>query len=193
MARRHPEKHQRMKWTDQYRNNIPLLNSILTGLFYLIFCWSIDFGDVTKVLFMTLMLFLPGLTFPLTTCYYKNGNITYTDLQKVSHLILSVGIYHGSVWLFSGEGRIKYITVLAGLLGSLLFLIVTKYLLRKKISFTQIIFTSVLSGLAFFQYEVNGGQGIFMGIAVFLWTIINGLSLNFEYKKARCTKSPDFA
>jgi hypothetical protein len=172
-----------MKWKDQYKNNRPLLNSILAGLFYFLFCWSIDFGDATKGLFMTLMLFLPGLTFPLTTCYYKTEKNSYSDIQRISHLILSVAIYHGSVWLFSGEGLIKYITVLAGFFGSLVFLIVTKYLLKKEISFVQIILTSILSGLAFLQYEINGRQGIFMGIAVFLWTTINGLSLNIEYKK----------
>ena len=173
-----------MNLTDQYKSNRPLLNSVLTGLFYFIFCWSLDFGDGTKGLFMTLMLFLPGLTFPLTTCYYKPTKPSYSDIQRISHVVLSVIIYHGSVWLFSGEGRIKYITVLAGLLGSLLFLLVTKYLLKMNISFIQILLTSIGSGLAFLQYEVNGRQGLFMGIAVFLWTIINGLSLNIAYRKA---------
>jgi hypothetical protein len=171
-----------MNWTEEYKNNSPLLNSIMTGLFYFLFCWSLDFGDGTKGLFMTLMLFLPGLTFPLTTCYFKTTN---TDIQRISHLVLSVIIYHGSVWLFSGEGRIKYVTVLAGLLGSFLFLLVTKYLLKKNFSFIQILLTSIGSGLAFLQYEVNGREGLFMGIAVFFWTIINGLSLNIEYRKSQ--------
>lgn len=173
-----------MNWTDQYKNNRPLLNSILAGLFYFLFCWSIDFGDATKGLFMTLMLFLPGLTFPLTTCYYKTEKISYSDIRRIGHIILSVAIYHGSVWLFTGEGRIKYITVLAGFLGSLLFLIVTKYLLKKKISFVQILLTSILSGLAFLQYEINRPEGLFLGLAVFLWTFVNGLILNIEYRKA---------
>lgn len=173
-----------MNWTKRYKNNRPLLNSIMTGLLYFFFCWSLDFGDGTKGLFMTIMLFLPGLTFPLTTCYYELNETTYSNIQRISHLILSIIIYHGSVWLFSGEGRIKYITVLAGLLGSLLFLIMTKYILRKNISLLQIILTSILSGLAFLQYEVNGRDGLFMGISVFLWTILNGQMLNFEYQKA---------
>jgi hypothetical protein len=173
-----------MTLTDQYKNNRPLLNSILTGLFYFLFCWSLDFGDGTKGLFMTLMLFLPGLTFPLTTCYYKTSDKSYSDIRRVSHLLLSVAIYHGSVWLFSGEGRIKYITVLAGLVGSLAFLLVTKYILKKNISLIQILLASILSALAFLQYELNGRQGLFMGISVFLWTIINGLTLNIEYRKA---------
>lgn len=138
-----------MKWTDQYKNNRPLLNSALTGVFYFLFCWSLDFGDATKGLFITFMLFLPGLTFPLTTCYYKTKNITNSDIRSIGHLVLSVAIYHGSVWLFSGAGRIAYITV-----------------------------------LAFLQYEINGRQALFMGIAVFLWTLVNGLTLNVEYRKS---------
>ncbi len=138
-----------MKWTDQYKNNRPLLNSALTGVFYFLFCWSLDFGDATKGLLITFMLFLPGLTFPLTTCYYKTKNITYSDIRSIGHLILSVAIYHGSVWLFSGAGRIAYITV-----------------------------------LAFLQYEINGRQALIMGIAVFLWTLVNGLTLNVEYRKS---------
>jgi uncharacterized membrane protein YjjP (DUF1212 family) len=173
-----------MNWIDQNKNNRPLLNSVISGLIYFLFCWSIDFGDTTKGLFMALMLFLPGLTFPLSTCYYKTENISYSYGRRIGHLVLSVAIYHGSVWLFSGEGRIKYITVLAGFLGSLLFLIVTKHLLKKKISFVQILLISILSGLAFLQYEINGQEGLFMGIAVFLWTLVNGLILNIEHRKA---------
>lgn len=153
-------------------------------MFYFGFCWSLDFGDGTKGLFMTLMLFLPGLTFPLTTSYYTITNSSFSDIRKISHLALSVLIYHVSVWLFSSKGRIKYITVLAGLLGSLTFLLATKYILKNNISLFRILSTSVLSGIAFLQYEWNGHQGLFMGISVFLWTLINGLTLNVEYRKA---------
>ncbi|HEU5289092.1 MAG TPA: hypothetical protein VFU05_00525 [Cyclobacteriaceae bacterium] len=173
-----------MKWTEQYRKNRPFINSLLTGVFYFLFCWSIDVGDATKGLFMTLMLFLPGLTFPLTTCYFRTENARYSDSVRIIHLALSVGIYHGSVWLFSGEGRIKYVTILAGLSGSLLFLFVTRYLLKKEIALVQIVLTSVLSGLAFLPYELIGRLGILMGVAVFLWTIVNGLTLNHEYREA---------
>lgn len=132
---------------------------------------------------MVLMIFLPGLTFPLTTSYYQTEKISNADARIIVHLIFSVAIYHGSVWLFSGAGRIKYITVLAGFSGSLLYLILTKYVLQKKISFTQIILTATISGLAFLQYEINGREGLFMGLAVCLWTIANGQLLNLEHKK----------
>jgi len=173
-----------MKWTDQYKNNRPLLNSALTGVFYFLFCWSLDFGDATKGLFITFMLFLPGLTFPLTTCYYKTAKITYSDIRSIGHLVLSVAIYHGSVWLFSGAGRIAYITVLAGLLGSLFFLLATKILLKKNITLSGAGRIAYITVLAFLQYEINGRQALFMGIAVFLWTLVNGLTLNVEYRKS---------
>jgi hypothetical protein len=166
-----------------YTKNKPLINSIFTGLFYFVFCWSIDFGDSTKGLFMTLMLFLPGLTFPLTTCYFRNVGYKRTDTQKILHIILSIGIYHGSVWLFSAEGRIKFITILAGLFGSLLFQLSAKYILKKNLTFIQIAITAILSGLSFLPYELIGRLGLLMGLSVFLWTIINGLLLNIEHKK----------
>jgi hypothetical protein len=172
-----------MKWTIPYKDNKPLIHSVCTGLFYLLFCWSLEFGDSTKGSFMVLMIFLPGLTFPLTTSYYQTEKISNADARIIVHLIFSVAIYHGSVWLFSGEGRIKYITVLAGFSGSLLYLILTKYVLQKKISFTQIILTATISGLAFLQYEMYGREGLFMGLAVCLWTIANGQLLNLEHKK----------
>lgn len=169
--------------SDQYKNNRPLLNSTLTGLFYFLFCWSLEFGDATKEFFITIMVFLPGLTFPLTTCYYETEKMSNSD-RRIGHLVLSVAIYHGSVWLFSGEGRIAYITVLAGLLGSLFFLLSTKILLKKNITLIQILLTPIGSGLAFLQYEIYGRQALFMGIAVFLWTLVNGLTLNVEYRKS---------
>ena len=173
-----------MKWTDHYYTNRPLFNSILTGVFYFLFSWSLDYGDSTKSIFISLMLFLPGLTFPLTTCYYRKHNNKNSNFYRIVHFILSVGIYHGAVWLFSADGRIKYITILAGLLGSLLFQLMTKFILRKEITLTQIALTSILSGLSFLPYELSERLGIFIGIAICLWTIINGFTLNKEYREA---------
>ncbi|UTW64548.1 hypothetical protein KFE98_10535 [bacterium SCSIO 12741] len=155
----------------------------MTGLFYFLFCWSLDFGDTSKGLFAGVMLFLPGITFPLTTSYYKLSNPN-SILQPFIHFVLSVGIYHGSVWLFSGEGRIKFITILAGFLGSLLFLLATKYLLKKRITLVQIAVTATLSGLAFLPYEWITRSEFLMGFAVFWWTVVNGFLLNLEYKKS---------
>lgn len=172
-----------MKGINTYTKNKPLLNSILTGICYFILCWSIDFGESTKGLFVATMIFLPGLTFPLTTCYYKSDEVNYTNLNRMLHLVLSIGIYHGSVWLFSGEGSIKFSPVLAGFLGSLFFLSLTKYLLKKEITIVKIILIAVLSGLAFLPYELIGQLGITLGLSVFMWTVINGIALNDADRK----------
>lgn len=135
---------------------------------------------------MALIILLPGLSFPLTTCYFKSGNIKTTVLQRIIHFILSLGIYQIIVFLFyidyNGAGQIKYTSIFAGFLGSLLFLSATKYMLKKEISFTQTGMTSVLSGLAFLPFAMFGRHGILMGLAVLLWTVINGHLLNQEYK-----------
>ncbi|WP_298508950.1 hypothetical protein [uncultured Kordia sp.] len=172
-----------------YNKNKPLINSTLLAICYFLFCWSTDFGDATKRLFMFLMLFLPGLTFPLTTCYFKRKHDITPDLLKLVHLVLSVGIYFGSVWLFSGEGRIPYITLLAGFSGAFLFLFITRILLKKLIKWTHIIVASILSGLVFMPYEYIENNGFLLGLAVSLWTLINGVILNQEYRKTNTTVS----
>ncbi len=168
---------------ERYSTNKPLVNSILTGMLYFLFCWSIDLSDTVKGFFSILMLFLPGWTFPLTTCYFNCNGTNPGSLRIQLHAILSVLIYHGSVWIFTAEGRIKYITVLAGFSGALLFLIVTKYLLGKEITWFQILVYSITSGAAFLCYEFGNRDGLFMGLAVFLWTMINGQLLNHEFRK----------
>ncbi|MBO9702960.1 MAG: hypothetical protein J7604_22285 [Sporocytophaga sp.] len=163
-----------------YNRNKPLINSIITGIIYFIFSWSVDFNEGIKVLFISVMMFLPGLTFPLVTTYYKLKG----ENKILIHLILSVLIYHCSVWLFSGEGVIKYITIAAGIFGSLLYLIITKLILKRDISFIQIMITSLLSGLAFLPYELIGREGILIGLAILQWNIFNGIVLNHEFKRS---------
>jgi len=167
-----------------YKKNKPLIHSILTGAFYLLFWWSLDFGDDTKMLFMILMMFLPGLTFPITTTYYNLKDDGSRDLRVTGHIILSVLIYHGSVWVFSAEGRIEYMTIVAGLSGSLFYLLATKYLLKKNLTYFQITLTSILSGLAFVPCVIKGigGSAIIYGLSIFMWTIINGQLMNMEYR-----------
>lgn len=163
--------------------NKPLINSILLGLFYFFFCWSLEFFESTKGLFMRLMLFLPGLTFPLSTSYFKTKEIKYSETTRILHLILSIGIYHGSVWLYSGEGQIKNITIFAGFLGSFLFMLLSKFILKKEITLQKIFFVSLISGLAFLPYELFGRIEILTGLAIFIWTVSNGMILNEEHKK----------
>ncbi len=174
-----------IKFKEIYNQNKPLVNSVLMGAFYFLFSWSLDFTERTKGLFVLSMMILPGITFPMTTCYFFK-EIEDRELQRtILHCFLSVGIYYGAVWLFSGEGRMMYITILAGFLGSLLFLLSTKIILKKKISLIQIAITSILSGIAFFPYTTLIYSAFSTGIALFLWTVINGFLLNVEYKKIR--------
>lgn len=164
-----------------YNQNRPLINSILIGTLYLLFCWSIDYIESLKLVFMGLMLFLPGLTFPLTTTYPLEESQNQTE-KRILHTILSVSIYHGSVWLFSGEGRIKWITLLAGFAGSLGYLVITRLILKYRFSFLEIFVTTLFSGLAFLPYELIGREPLLMALAIFLWTIVNGFLINLKYK-----------
>lgn len=173
----------RMKWKAEYIKNRPLINSILMGIFYFLFCWSTRLGYPSTNLFIGFMLFLPGLTFPFTTCYYKTKHSNYSYSRGMIHLVFSIGIYHGSVWLYSDEGRLKFAPILAGFLGALLFLIITKYLLKKGITWTQIAISSVLSGLAFLPHVLSTKQVLFIGLSILLWTVINGFTLNRQYKE----------
>ena len=173
-----------MNWKSRYKNNRPLVNSIFAGVFYFLFCWSLEFIDAIKLPFILVMPYLPGLTFPLTTCYFKTVTNSLTFIRKISHLTLSILIYFGSVWLTSGEKRMDTLIVVAGFSGSLLFLIATKYLLRKKISDFHILGISVLSGLAFLLCAIDKSNSFYLGLAMLLWTGFNGLILNVEYKKA---------
>lgn len=157
---------------------------MFAGVFYFLFCWSLEFGDATKVPFILVMPYLPGLTFPLTTCYFTNETNSLTIIRKIGHLTLSILIYIGSMWLFSGEIRMDAFFVVAGFSGSLLFLIATKYLLRKKIPYFHILGISVLSGLAFLLCAIDKRSSFYLGLAMLLWTVFNGLILNVEYKKA---------
>lgn len=68
--------------------------------------------------------------------------------------------------------------MLAGFTGSLLFLLTTKYLLKKTIMLWQILLTALISGLSFLPFEVVDKTGLWMGIAVFSWTVANGQILN---------------
>ena len=154
------------------------------GTLYFLFCWSIDFSETAKGSFMVLMMFLPGLTFPLTTCHFDASDKLANRARKLLHVLLSIAIYHSCVWLFSGESRVEFITILAGFVGSLFFQLITKYILKKDLSFVQIGFTAILSGFSFLPFELIGRESILMGVAVLLWTIANGLLLNHEYKKS---------
>ncbi|MFN8415668.1 MAG: hypothetical protein U0U66_05000 [Cytophagaceae bacterium] len=154
------------------------------GLFYFLFCWYFEYSDTSKAWFIFWMLFLPGVTFPLTTSYYKNGSSYYSLRKKLSHLIVSVVIYHVSSWLFYGESYIRFSSLFAGFIGSFLYLLSIRYMLKKDLSLPIILLVSILSGLAFLPYQMIERYRMFLGLAIFIWTFVNGFVLNREYKKS---------
>lgn len=177
-----------MTFKDQYSKNKPLFHSIVAGIFYFLLYWSLDFGSASRGFLTLLMILLPGISFPLTTCYFKTGNFKNPILKNIIHFFISLGIYQIVFFIFYidfvGDGNGKFMIIFAGFLGSFLFQFMTKYLLKKEITFSQIVVTSVLSGIAFIPYVHFGKKGTLLGLAVFLWTIVNGILLNSEYKEA---------
>lgn len=176
-----------MNLNEFYHQNKPLFYSILTGIFYFFLHWSMDFGAASEGFLVTMMIFMPAITFPLTTSYFKSRNLNNVILKHIIHFVLSIGIYlivSFLIYLDTQNAIITYSSIFAGFLGSFLFLLLTKYLLKKQLTLLQIARTSVLSGLALIPYSFIGKDGIFLGIGVFLWTVINGQLLNSEYKKA---------
>ena len=124
-------------------NNKPLLNSILAGTFYFLFSWSADLIDIIFAPYAVLMSFLPGLTFPLMTTFpILDGEY---KLNRRLHLILSIAIYYRSVWIYSGHVHFKYISILAGFVGSIGYLIITRLLLRYPLSNKVIMVAGVIS------------------------------------------------
>lgn len=169
-------------YTMKYRSLIYLIAS---ALFYFIFCWSIDSWEDGKGLFVFLMFFLPGVTFPLTTINYRNLNARkYSWAIALVYIALSVGIYYGCVWLFSAEMNIKYSHALAGSCGSLAFLLLTKFLLRVKLPLLHILCAAILSGLAFIPCSVFRWTGLLLGTGIMLWTLVNGVLLYYYQRRS---------
>lgn len=171
-----------------YQENKPLYNSIIMGVFYFFFGWSIVFNDASRYMFPIFMLFLPGLIFPLFTCYFSNEKKEISTSIIMIHLILSFGIYHGCVWIYTASGRMNYMAILAGFTGSLIFMLSTKFILKKEISLILIFITAMISGAAFVPTKHIGGESILLGLALFIWTVANGILLNYEFRKSNTLK-----
>jgi hypothetical protein len=146
--------------------------TFFSALFYFLFTVFIGYSEVIKQLFIGLMMFLPGLTFPFaSTNFYTNVPQAHIGVL-ILHCFLSVLIYHGAVWLYSGEGFFYLMPGIAGCLGSLLYLTITRYLLKVPVTATQIILTALCSGAAFIP-DILTKDEIGLGAAIFFWTIIN--------------------
>jgi|GEM_PF-1720338 len=158
-------------------NNKSLTYAIISGIFYFLLFWLTEYVDILKLFFIITIQFLPGLTFPLLTCYFNSESEKLNNRINI-HLALSVLIYYTSVWIFSGEARFKFITLLAGAFGSLLFMTITRILLFKNLTIKQIVITTMMSGLAFVPFELLGKSVLLNGFSVLIWTVINGWLIN---------------
>jgi hypothetical protein len=152
--------------------NKVVLNSVIFGIFYFILSLSIDFIDTFKVFFIIFMQFLPGLTFPIFTTYYqkmKTSNITIA-----LHILLSILIYYLNFWIYSYERSFECSPIFAGLIGSLFYQILSKYLLKIETKSVEIIKVAIISGIGFIPTIILNGNGFSIGFAILTWTLING-------------------
>ena len=149
------------------------------GLFYFVFSWFSRRSHTITQLFIMTMFFLPGITFPFTTCYFQSKINSITWLQKLIHFICSVGIYFASTLLFSEFRFIHQVT--AAILGAFFLLIVTKYLLIKNIPFKNIFIGSALGGLSFLP-NIFFNTRVTLGFELFLWTVFIGYIINLEFR-----------
>lgn len=133
---------------------------------------SIDFIDTFKFFFIIFMQFLPGLTFPIFTTYYQKMKTSSVNIAL--HIILSIFIYYSNVWVYSYERSFEYSPIFAGLIGSLFYQILTKYLLKLETKLVEIIAVALISGIGFIPTIILNGNGFSIGFAILMWTLING-------------------
>jgi hypothetical protein len=123
-----------MTLNNRYHQNKPLFYAILNGVFYFFLHWSMDFGAASQGFLVTMMMFMPGITFPLITSYFKSGNHNIATPKYIIHFVLSLVVYlivSFVVYLDTQNALIIFSSMFAGFLGSFLFLLLTKYLLKK--------------------------------------------------------------
>lgn len=162
-------------WDD----NKPLYNSILMGFLYIILILL----STPIFPFILLMFVLPGVTFPLTTSYFQTGHLNYRFSRIFAHFCLSVATYYFIV-CFTFPDHWIFPPVFTGFFGSLIYLVSTKYLLKKQLNWLEIIVVSMLSGCAFIPWMLDWGL-FSSSFAVFTWTVVNGWLLNREYRLER--------
>lgn len=111
--------------------------------------------------------------------YFTTLDLKYSFPRVILDFILSASLYHGTVWIFSLESRYDWIVQLDGLIGSLVYLILTFVLLNVRMKIAEIVGVSILSGLAFLPFELLDHSITTCGIGVLLWTLLNGGYLNY--------------
>ena len=154
-----------------FKNKI-FINSVIFGILYFMLSLSIDFIDTFKFFFIIFMQFLPGLTFPIFTTYYQKMKTSSVNIAL--HIILSIFIYYSNVWVYSYERSFEYSPIFAGLIGSLFYQILTKYLLKLETKLVEIIAVALISGIGFIPTIILNGNGFSIGFAILMWTLING-------------------
>ncbi|MBG8555555.1 hypothetical protein [Hymenobacter guriensis] len=146
--------------------------SFLTATFYFILASLVEYSETAKEVFSTLMLFLPGLTFPLasTNLYSKFPNIN--PILLITHCFCSILIYHGAVWAYSAEQEYFLMPLVGGFAGSFAYSIVTILLLKAPLEKSNVMLAALASGLVFIPY-LSFHNMIALGFALFSWTMIN--------------------
>lgn len=175
-----------------YQKNKPLVHSILMAVFYALFIVAVPHSQLFLFMF-----FLPGITFPVTTSYYKKEKESYHLLLIITHILVSTIIYFMSVMIFlqgdasTGIAQWALLPVFAGFLGSFFYLISVNLFLNKQIDWLRLFLTALLSGMAFVlvMLERRGWittmqDELTISLSVFFWTVINGWLLNNGYRKA---------
>lgn len=174
-----------------YEKNKPLIHSILMAVFYALFITA-----VSHLQLFLFMFFLPGITFPVTTSYYKNEKESYHLLLIITHILVSTIIYFMSVMMFlsgdpsTGVAQWALLPVFAGFLGSFFYLISINMFLNKQINWLQLFLTALLSGIAFSPVMLerlgliaHKLDELTISFSVFFWTVMNGWLLNKVYRK----------
>ena len=169
------------------KNNKPILFGLIGGIMFFILCYLSKSNDETFIIFFYTMFFLPGITFPISTSYFRLENLNKKKLRIALHLIISIVIYYGSVRVFNLENKYDWITVFSGFIGSFLYLISTKLILKLRLKFSHIILAPVISAMSFLPYEIWSNNIKLLGLAILVWTITNSMIIN-ETKKRLPTK-----
>ena len=157
-----------------FENRI-IKNSIIFGLIYFFIAVSIDFTDNLFIVFAVFFQFLPGLTFPISTTKYRK--LQTPKVKILLHILISVLVYYGNVWIYSFERSFYLSPILAGFFGSFLYLSTSVFILKLKIKWTELLSFSLLSGMTFIPNILLKGNGTSIGVAIFLWTILNGIAM----------------
>ena len=169
-----------------YKSNKAFYHSILFGCFYLLLGIWTEHDKNAFAFFITTMLFLPGITFPLSTTYCTI-RFNKKKYKLLFHFLLSIAIYFLATYGEFSENGFRGSLVIAGGLGSTFYWLITKFLLHRRLKIKSILICSVFSGLSFLPsslFDRFDGMALpLLGLSIFLWTITNGIFINSYYHR----------